>query len=430
MVCIDAEQQLLGHVLLSSSLNDIQDLEVEDLYRESHRLIFKACRDLARSGRAVSPTTVAQLLLERGQLVRVGDRPYLHSLVGQAALKSHVPDLITIISQAAMQRREREHAHALQCALESGDVEQIMKAERGMRDFFREVERGEAGLDVYEVNDLAERQLPVEKEYISEGILPRESVWLVSAYAKSYKTMLALNAALCLASGEPFLGWDVPDPVPVLYIQEEINIHTMQNRIRRMIRAMECQVPFSNLHIVQGRGLKLTRRGGWKRVRKLLAKYHPDVVFFDPLYKFHDGEENSAKEMKALLDRFDDLIEEFGCSIVVVHHHGKPSKERSTGAAMIRGSSVILDYVDTSMRLERTDQPKVVKASFTLRNGEDPEEMELELDGTSLWLLPRGGGRPAHKPQFFQGTLGGPLSDEDLEDMEDDMKAFTQGASQ
>lgn len=48
-----------------------------------------------------------------------------------------------------------------------------------------------------------------------------------------------------------------------------------------------------------------------------------DLVVVDPLYKFHDGDEISAKDMKVPLKEFDELIARSGAALLYVHHDAK-----------------------------------------------------------------------------------------------------------
>jgi putative DNA primase/helicase len=55
----------------------------------------------------------------------------------------------------------------------------------------------------------------------------------------------------------------------------------------------------------------------------------------DTLHRFLDGDENSATDAKTMLDACSALIQEFACSVILIHHTGVSSEAQHRG----RGSS-------------------------------------------------------------------------------------------
>ena len=107
----------------------------------------------------------------------------------------------------------------------------------------------------------------------------------------------------------------------------------------------------------------------------------PSVVIIDPLGKFHSSDENSSKEMRRVLDEFDTIINRFNCSVIIVHHHGKPNPnspgQKTHGG---RGSSVLHDWVDSSIDLHYSDyEDRTVEMKFSLRNSDNPNDILIQL---------------------------------------------------
>lgn len=82
---LEAEQALLGAVMLSERVYDrIGDQVIEDhFYRETHRLIWKAIRDLADAGRPFDPVTVTERLQHWKVAERVDGGAYLTQLANE-----------------------------------------------------------------------------------------------------------------------------------------------------------------------------------------------------------------------------------------------------------------------------------------------------------------------------------------------------------
>ena len=94
-----AEQCVLGGMLLSKdAIADVVELiRPGDFYRPAHQTIYEAILDLYGRGEPADPTLVADELLKRGEIARVGGIPYLHTLV------SSVPTA----ANAALLRQDR-----------------------------------------------------------------------------------------------------------------------------------------------------------------------------------------------------------------------------------------------------------------------------------------------------------------------------------
>ena len=78
---LEAKCSVLGAILLNASyLNDVLGiLKANDFYREAHRKIFWAMKDLSERGEPVDFITLGDLLKAQGQLESVGGSAYLCS---------------------------------------------------------------------------------------------------------------------------------------------------------------------------------------------------------------------------------------------------------------------------------------------------------------------------------------------------------------
>lgn len=112
----------------------------------------------------------------------------------------------------------------------------------------------EAAKAVAERSDETEKRLEKEREekpkpanlftmvrdaeppvWLVKDILTMGSCGFLAGEPKSYKSWCALDLALSVATGAPFLGaFDVVDPGPVLYIQEEDPLPTLKDRLGKI----------------------------------------------------------------------------------------------------------------------------------------------------------------------------------------------------
>jgi len=98
----DAERSLLGAVLLDPrSIDEVSSLiDVDDFYRESHRLIFRAMDALNARGDALDALTLSDYLRAEGTLDQVGGPTLL------ARLSTEVPSAANIVNYAQIVRRK------------------------------------------------------------------------------------------------------------------------------------------------------------------------------------------------------------------------------------------------------------------------------------------------------------------------------------
>ena len=66
----------------------------------------------------------------------------------------------------------------------------------------------------------------------------------------------------------------------------------------------------------------------------------PKVIVVDTLHRFLAGDENSAQDAKTMLDACNSLMNEFRCSVILVHHTGvsEDAQHRARGSSAWRGA--------------------------------------------------------------------------------------------
>jgi putative DNA primase/helicase len=89
-----------------------------------------------------------------------------------------------------------------------------------------------------------------------------------------------------------------------------------------------------------------------------LIKEKPEVIVVDTLHRFLSGDENSAQDAKTMLDACGNLMQEFNCSVILVHHTGvsEEAQHRARGSSAWRGAldieiSVVPGKKDVPMQL-------------------------------------------------------------------------------
>lgn len=193
-------------------------------------------------------------------------------------------------------------------------------------------------------------QIPTTLRWLVDEAWVDGTVGFISGRSKSYKTWIALDLALSIVSGSAFLGrYPVRRTGPVLLIQEEDPSSVLQERLRligkmkgmlpKVIKSsstfLEIEFPQYPLHIINLQGFNLGHTDRVAQVRKLIAEINPVMVILDPLIVMLGSgvDEYRANEVSTVLQSVKMWREEFGCSVVIVHHWNKGKNEEGTRLA-------------------------------------------------------------------------------------------------
>ena len=98
---------MLGSMLISPTAvaEVIELLQTRDFYRPAHQTVYERVLDLYGRGDPVDAITVKDELLKRGELSRIGDAPYLHTLVASVPTAANAGYYAKIVEEKAILRR-------------------------------------------------------------------------------------------------------------------------------------------------------------------------------------------------------------------------------------------------------------------------------------------------------------------------------------
>lgn len=250
------------------------------------------------------------------------------------------------------------------------------------------------------LRDFVQRTVPPMSYMIGNGILPVASKMILGGAPKTNKSYLALNMALDLARGRNIFGalyrngqpvMPVAKPYRVLYMEQEIGENGLQERLRGKdadhpgIISGEDVSELAFYIRNRDTAFRADNEDGRKAIYDEIESVPGgvDVVFLDPMSKFHLADENSAMEMGAICRVADHIIEKFGASVVWIHHTGKEPTQADAihrrGGDRLRGSSTLFADVDSLVLVNRRSPESaiepVLELDFELRRGEPIRSM-------------------------------------------------------
>jgi hypothetical protein len=181
------------------------------------------------------------------------------------------------------------------------------------------------------------------KMYV-ENFIP-EGITLICGLPKEGKSFLAMSVAKALTTGQPLfgkVGYEVPEPVPVLYLAAESGDGGLKLRCDKM-KITKDKKMFVARTLSQGLMPTLDS----PLIEEVIKDLRP-VVILETLIRFNDGtDEDSSTENRKLAEALFRLIALGARAIIGIHHSRKDlDKKRPTKEAAVRGSGDGLAMVD------------------------------------------------------------------------------------
>lgn len=225
-------------------------------------------------------------------------------------------------------------------------------------------------------------------EMLVEGFLPAQAVVFTAGAPKSMKSLLTTELAFSVASGKPFLGrWQSGAPRRALIVQQESSMAAYQGRLRSAARRYgECD----NLFVISNQHFDLMDEGSVEKLENELRRLRPTLTVLDPLASLHSGDENSAKDMGLLVRTLRRLRDQYGTTIIVVHHANKSSGHVATqrGGMRMRGSSALYASSEATISMERTEDEdaNTSKVMVELKEGTGATPFQIHLEPSTCLL--------------------------------------------
>jgi len=212
-------------------------------------------------------------------------------------------------------------------------------------------------------------QIPTHLRWLIDEAWVDGTVGFISGRSKSYKTWIALDMALSVASGAPFLGrYPVNRTGPVILVQEEDPASVLQERLRligktkgmlpKLLEAhdniVKIEFPEYPIHIINLQGFNLGSEDRTAQVRRMIAEVNPVMVILDPLIVMLPSgvDEYKGSQISAVLQTVKMWREEFGCSVAIVHHWNKgKSEEGERFAEHMYGSFAFHAWLESALHV-------------------------------------------------------------------------------
>lgn len=185
-----------------------------------------------------------------------------------------------------------------------------------------------------------------DPEYTVAGLIPKGSLIALFSVWGVGKTFLMIHLSRCVAEGAPWLGKEVKQGAAFYFL--------LEGGMKKRIQAYEkrYRISFADLpfHVHNDRVDLLNEDFVERVIDEVRSHDNPGIIVIDTLARAIPGaDENSAKDMGAMVAAVDRIRLETGCSVILVAH---PGKDPNKG---LRGSSAVPGAVDGELTIWRSN---------------------------------------------------------------------------
>ncbi len=194
-------------------------------------------------------------------------------------------------------------------------------------------------------------------EWLIDGLIEQNTLAMCFGAAGSGKTFAVLDMALSVATGKDYHGHSV-DAGTVFYLCGEGHSGFARRSAAwtrtHDVKPGEAKFYKSNRAVImsEAESVELLKSEMAALVEQAGA---PKLVVIDTLARSLGGaDENAGKDVNLFIVACDEIKEEYGCTVMLVHHTGHQNKDRGRGASQINAA------LDHEFRIEAWGEDKVL----------------------------------------------------------------------
>jgi hypothetical protein len=365
----DAERYLAGAILLSGKEAVEQafstGLDFRDVYDERIRLVVQAAFELAGASLeiAIDLATVRTALVDSGHIDKIGI-PFLAGLTDGLPRVTNIRYYAERVARLARERRAIAAAQNFVAAGLAGNGSEAAGAD--LQKVLDELNNPKSAKDSWDecTFELCDSSKHItERRWVIESLFPRPGLVCIYAPPGCLKTMLVMDAAMCVALGRPWL-----EPLPgsagrafstipcnvwwLDFDQGAAETHLRFNAFRNAYKAPD------------GLGLRYTvmpdpwlDAGDDSAIDNLVQRakqMEAGVIVVDNLAVVTGNRKENDAEMAAVMSNWRRVAERADVCVILIHHSGKTKEVRRDGDRL-RGHSSIEASFNLALFIDREE---------------------------------------------------------------------------
>jgi hypothetical protein len=216
------------------------------------------------------------------------------------------------------------------------------------------------------------------RRWLVRGVWPAGDYGVLGAEKKTGKSWMALDLAVSVASGTPWLGaFEVDDAGPVVVFAGEGGDGNIVRRLRAVAAARGLVADCLPIHVCT-RAPHLSDPGHVVELQETVEAVRPSLVVLDPFYLAAGGANGAdLYAMGALLERPQHVCGRVGAALLVVTHFNRSRDTRGaarfTGAGPAEWGRVLLAATQISRHTDSATKATTVLAELEVTGGEIPD---------------------------------------------------------
>ena len=198
---------------------------------------------------------------------------------------------------------------------------------------------------------------PPPLTWIVQGLLAASSLNLLVGNPGTKKTLTALDLAVCVALGKPWLGRPVTQ-APIVYVDEETGISRLWGRMNAVLTAHQGGYD-TPIHYVSLGNYDLRAEADAEELTNRALSFDARLIVFDTLSGImRGGDENSVTSVQPLLYHLRRMAEYCQAAILILHHTNRLGGFRGSSALAAAVDLLLITQSDPGDTLIRFHAPK------------------------------------------------------------------------
>lgn len=228
---------------------------------------------------------------------------------------------------------------AADCVAEGGNAQDIIARATPVQ------AKARPRIQILDIDDIETLKPP---SWLIDGILTDNGLSVVWGRSGAMKSFVALDMALCVATGLPWHGKATRAGM-VIYVAAE-GAHGLGRRAQGWRRTRGKGAPKPAFKMIP-HPVALSSDDLEAMVEAILQlQARPVLIVIDTLARtFGAGDENKQADMNAYVSAADRLRDVTGANVMIIHHSGVHEERRERGSNVLRGAA------DTVIKISRTE---------------------------------------------------------------------------
>ena len=225
-----------------------------------------------------------------------------------------------------------------------------------------------------------------QTQWLIQELWTEQAVGILGGEPKCFKSFLALDMAVSVASGAACLRrYPVNRTGSVLLFPAEDSLAIVRQRLEGISAAAGVSLGSLPIEVITAPSLRLDLPTDCQRLADTVESLKPVLLILDPFIRLHRVEENDASQIAPLLSFLRQLQRQFGVAVVLVHHARKDSGNARPGQAL-RGSSELHGWGDSNLYMRRHRDRLTLSTEHRAAVSQDHIPLQLHQEGPALAL--------------------------------------------